>query len=280
MKIQELNPSIAGYPLHRLLLTPDPEVALKGSLLFFHGQGDFIDRYPPILENFVQAGYQCLLTDFPGHGQSTGRRGVVPGFKIVDQIIADSLAHLDKTSGPTIIAGHSMGGLMALRYFLQEPDRFAAAWFSSPLLDPMEQAKPWMRILLPMASHLLPWLRVSTGVSAQDCGEQNDGSSVRSEESKPLYHNRISLLWGRQLAQAAEELSEQFPNFPTKIPILFTQGSDDPVCPAEILRTRLAKLPENKISYQEISQAKHEPFTGQTSEEFIEILKEWIQKTL
>lgn len=273
MKTEAQRVIIGGQSLHRLILSPD--TAPSGTLIFFHGQGDFIDRYPPILEGFVKAGYRCLLTDLPGHGRSPGRRGVVPGFDFVDELFGDLSALLE---GHAIIAGHSMGGLLALRYFLREPKRFDAAWISSPLLAPMRQAKPWMRVTLPILAGLLPWVTVSTGVSSADCGDGSGGRGAETEEV--LYHSRISIGWGSDLAEAAEVVRGQFPGLPTSHPILFTQGGEDPICPPGILAERLKKLPKNRVRFELIEEALHEPFSGHTNQEFLDRLNRWISSSL
>ncbi|MDB4541078.1 lysophospholipase [Akkermansiaceae bacterium] len=144
MIVESQKITLAGHQLHRLILKP--EGLSQGSLVFFHGQGDFIDRYPSILEIFVENGITCILTDLPGHGQSSAKRGHVPGFDFVDLLLEDSLENL---TGPFGIAGHSMGGMLAIRALLKNPDRFDYAWISSPLLAPARQGSPLMRILLP-----------------------------------------------------------------------------------------------------------------------------------
>lgn len=273
MNFEEQRITIMGRSLHRLILHPKDSPC--GTLLFFHGQGDFSDRYPSILEGFVKVGYRCVLTDLPGHGRSPGRRGVVPGFEFVDALFAESSSHLE---GRAVIAGHSMGGLLALRFLLQHPDQFEAAWISSPLLDPMRQAQPWMRLCLPIAAGLLPWVTVGTGVSSADCGDNTSGRGAESGEV--LYHSRISIGWGRELAKAAGEVTAQFPGLPASIPILFTQGGRDPICPPEILTGRLAKLPKNRTKVELIEDALHEPFSGSTDQEFLARLNAWISDEL
>jgi alpha-beta hydrolase superfamily lysophospholipase len=271
--IKEHRPIIDGYPLFRLVLTPDQTP--RGSLLFFHGQGDFVARYPPILDGFVKAGYQCLLTDLPGHGRSPGTRGEVPGLEFIDKLFYDSLSQLE---GPFVIAGHSMGGLMALRFLLRYPKNFQSAWISSPLLDPMRQAAPWMKVLLPMISEALPWLTVSTGVRSEDCGDNQSGR--KNAEEGALYHSRVSLSWGRNLRDAAQEVGEQFPTLPSNLPILFTQGEIDPICPSNILEGHLKKLPDNQVRFEMIPNALHEPFTGSTTVDFLSRLNRWIKDEL
>jgi len=270
MKIEEKTLEIFGQELHHLTLLP--ESTSRGGLIFFHGQGDFIDRYPEILKPFVDAGFKCLLTDLPGHGRSPGKRGHIPHLEFVDQILS---ASLEKIDGPTSIAGHSMGGLMTLRLILKNPDLFQNAWISSPLLDPMHQARPWMRIVLPYLAPLLPKLTVSTGVTGDDC---RDDSPQSDSSSTQLYHTRISLAWGRTLSRVASQVREEFPNLPRSTNLLFTQGQKDRICPPEFLRERLIKISNPSITYEEIPGARHEPFVGSTGDEVAEKVTRWLSQ--
>jgi alpha-beta hydrolase superfamily lysophospholipase len=268
MKIEEQTIGILGHQLHKLTL--HPETSPRGGLIFFHGQGDFIDRYPEILTPFVEAGFQCHLTDLPGHGRSPGKRGHIPHLDIVDQILSSSLEKID---GPVSIAGHSMGGLMTLRYLLTYPSQFQNAWISSPLLDPMHQAKPWMRMTLPFFAPIFPTLTVSTGVKREDC--RGDTNQV-TPSTPQLYHSRISLSWGQTLALVANQVKEQFPKLPTSTKLLFTQGIKDRICPPEILRERLIGITHPSITHQEITEALHEPFFGSTGMDLQKKVAHWL----
>ena len=271
MKIEKQALNIFGQDLHHLTLAP--ETHSRGNLIFFHGHGDFIDRYPEILKPFVDSGIKCLLTDLPGHGRSPGKRGHIPHLGFVDQILN---ASLEKIDGPTSIAGHSMGGLMTLRLLINNPGLFKNAWISSPLLDPMHQAKPWMRIILPYLAPVLPRITVSTGVTSEDC--RDDSTKTEPSEAQ-LYHSRISLSWGRTLSLVAKEVKENFTNLPIETNLLFTQGKDDRICPPEFLRERLVDISHPSITYEEILGARHEPFVGSTGIETAKKITLWLAQS-
>ena len=271
MKIEEETLNVFGERLHHLVL--HPESSPRGGLVFFHGQGDFIDRYPGILKPFVDAGLKCLLTELPGHGRSPGKRGHIPHVGFVDQILDSSL---EKIEGPVTIAGHSMGGLMALRLLITHPGLFKNAWISSPLLDPMNQAKPWMRAILPHLTPILPRVTVSTGVTSKDC---RDDSAQSEPSSTQLYHSRVSLIWGRTLSLIAEEVNEKFTQLPSATRLIFTQGKDDRICPPQFLRERLLKVTHPAITYEEIPGARHEPFGDPTGNELAKIITLWLAQT-
>jgi lysophospholipase len=271
MRIESETLEQSGHQLHRLILRPGGPS--RGTLIFFHGQGDFIDRYPPVLEPFTNSGLTCILTDLPGHGRSSGKRGHVPRLKFIDQLLDNTLA---ATEGSCHIAGHSMGGMMALRSFLRDPSRFQSAWLSSPLLDPARQTTRLMSLVLPKIARLFPWITWSTGVSSDQC--RSNGNPDPDERA--LYHSKISLGWARDLIAVGQELEDSFQSMAAGRPILFTQGGADPVCPPEILRSRLVKLPSDQIIYREIPNTLHEPFMGDSAEEFRLILENWLKESL
>ena len=275
MTIEKGTVTLQGWVLHRLILEPSgPPV---GGLVFFHGQGDFIDRYPPVLRPFVDAGYRCLLTDLPGHGRSPGKRGDVPGLALVDELVAESLTHLD---GPLIIAGHSMGGLMALRLFLRHPHQFAGAWFSSPLLNVLDRAHPVLARVLPWLAKITPKITVGTGVTPDQCGDFSDTPRSDSGEREALYHSRISLRWGLDLVRASDAVWSQGSRLPVDGKILITQGDEDPVCPPGVLHEFLAQSRSEAIQPIMIQCALHEPFEGATREDFLALLETWLKEHL
>lgn len=275
MTIESSKVEIQGTSLHRLVL--EPKTPEKGGLVFFHGQGDFIDRYPLILERFVNAGYRCLLTDLLGHGRSPGIRGHVPGLGFIDELFAESLEHL---SGPLVLAGHSMGGLMALRLFLLHPERFQAAWFSSPLLGILDRTHPILAGILPFLAKFLPRLTIGTGVTGDQCGDFGGRPRSENPETEALYHGRISLGWGLQLHQACEMVWKEISHAPSRTPLLFTQGEEDVICPPFLLRKLLDRSPCEDAHLDLIPEARHESFSGTSREDFLKRLDLWIGKTL
>jgi len=274
MTKEEHTVLLEGYQLHRLHIHPDGKPT--ASLVFFHGQGDYIDRYPEYLAPLTEAGVSIIMTDLPGHGRSPGKRGAVPSLSFIDALLEDSLSPLP-TDAPIGISGHSAGGLLALRSYLKNPKTFSFAWFSSPLLDPAQRTSPFLRTLLIALSRIAPWIGWSTGVKSSDCRTDSEPAPT---DSPALYHSRITLGWASELIKAASSVNEGFLSLSRHIPTLFTQGDQDTICPPDILRALIQKLPDSRIQYQEIPGALHEPFNGDSSEEFQTALQRWIKEEL
>lgn len=52
---------------------PKDTAAVKGVVLYFHGNRENINRYAPFAENFTKQGYEVWMPDYPGFGKSTGK---------------------------------------------------------------------------------------------------------------------------------------------------------------------------------------------------------------
>lgn len=285
MTIEEKTIFFRGYQLHQLRLTPPADVPPRGAFIFFHGMGDYIDRYPTFLAEIVHLGFLIVLTDFPGHGQSGGARGDIPTVAFVDELV-DSIEKTLPVDLPRGVCGHSMGGFLALHTYCRRPDRYQFAWFSSPLLDPIERTSPFMTRLLLAASGFFPRFGWSTGVKPADCAPEippHLHEEVATSLTPSLFHRRISLRWARALVEISEDLWTAFPLVRRKenpIPLLFTQGTADPVCSPDTLDRFLANAPATNCTLIPFPDALHEPFRGPGLADFSRAVANWIDTTL
>jgi len=96
----------------------DPAAHLPVTLMV-HGAGGTHLDWPAELRRLPEA--NAVIPDLPGHGRSPG-----PGRQTVSAYAADMAALLDALKIPkAIIAGHSMGGAIALTMALSYPDRLS-----------------------------------------------------------------------------------------------------------------------------------------------------------
>lgn len=88
-------------------------------LVLLHGAGAASDDWPPELR--ALAGRRVLMVDLPGHGAAPG-----PGGRAVEDYAGAVLALLDGSGiAAAVLAGHSMGGAIALSLALSRPERVA-----------------------------------------------------------------------------------------------------------------------------------------------------------
>ncbi|HVL97535.1 MAG TPA: alpha/beta fold hydrolase [Solirubrobacteraceae bacterium] len=109
MRIQPLfehRLTIDGYATRVLELEGDGPL-----LLLLHGWGDSADTWRPLLDRLARAGRRALAVDLPGFGEATplGPGAMLPQ---LDAFAGALVAQLDE---PAVIAGNSLGGVVALR---------------------------------------------------------------------------------------------------------------------------------------------------------------------
>ncbi|MCK5053923.1 MAG: alpha/beta hydrolase [Anaerolineales bacterium] len=88
-------------------------------LVLIHGSGGSRLHWPPQLRRLPN--YRVFGLDLPGHGESPGE-----GETTIDDYVSRVVEWLDEQGiERSILAGHSMGGAIAMTAALNEPDRVA-----------------------------------------------------------------------------------------------------------------------------------------------------------
>lgn len=113
-------------PLHVLEGAGDGPVS---TLVVLHGLGGAAADMAPLLLALRSVAERILVPDLPGHGRNADN----PGATLKQQELAvgevlDRLLGQDKA----IVYGNSLGGIVAVRYALQQPDRVAGIMLASP----------------------------------------------------------------------------------------------------------------------------------------------------
>jgi pimeloyl-ACP methyl ester carboxylesterase len=135
--------------------SPGPEAAGRPTLLFLHGKGGNAAEWRPEALRALDCGYNVLLPDLRGHGQSGGRF-VTHGF-LEKEDLANAIAcardYRGIDSGRLGVHGCSAGASLAIEF---AADRYGvrALWIESPYADPTAMARHY----LSRATGLPPWL--------------------------------------------------------------------------------------------------------------------------
>lgn len=127
---------------------PDANGALRGSILFFPGRGDFYEKYLETLEQWHRAGWRITAADWRGQAGS-GRLGMdavtghIADFAIwIDDLAAFWADWAAQTPGPHVLAGHSMGGHLVLRGVVEGRVQPDALVLSAPMVGVKGPALP------------------------------------------------------------------------------------------------------------------------------------------
>jgi alpha-beta hydrolase superfamily lysophospholipase len=93
-----------------------PSAPPIGTVLYFHGFGDSFRNHTTLFSEWLNAGFKVVGFDLPSHGKSRGKSlnfYKMGGIQDIIRAVFD--AKLKSDSSPVVVAGYSLGGLIALR---------------------------------------------------------------------------------------------------------------------------------------------------------------------
>ncbi|MBW2545455.1 MAG: lysophospholipase [Deltaproteobacteria bacterium] len=201
----------------------DPE---KARMVIAHGLGEHSGRYDNVIERLLPQGISIWAPDHRGHGQSDGRRGHIDSFyqyvedlrKLVE-IARDGMAEGVKI----FLLGHSLGGLIALRFAACFPEMMDGVIISSPSLGVTVDIPVVKAFAGRIMSTLWPTLSLSNELDASKIS--HDEEVVRAYRDDPLVHDKVSARWFTEFLSAMEAAGRSAPEI--KVPLLMQLASDD-----------------------------------------------------
>jgi len=120
----------------------------RGTLVLFMGRCEYLKKYDEMACEWRDRGFQVFALEWRGQGLSDRPLENQHKCHVDDYAVhgLDLSAWLEavvrpREVGPCVIYAHSMGGLIALRYLANQPERFAAAVLSAPMVG--MNTDPW-----------------------------------------------------------------------------------------------------------------------------------------
>ena len=243
-----------------------------------HGLGDHSGRWEKVGRGLQTSGFSAYALDLPGHGRSDGRRGHVRSWDDYRVAVTRWMDVLrgDDDGRRWALLGHSLGGLIALDWALQNPGRVDALVLSAP---PFELSLHPAAIKVHAARLIgLLWPGFTQANGIPPSLLSHDPEVIRAHRADPWVHFRISArlfleLQGmrRALAKTSESLS---------IPTLLIQGGADPVTSAAGCALWARSSRNGTVTYREYPGLFHEVLNEPEAPAILSEIIGWLKKTL
>ena len=206
-------------------------VSPRGVIVIIHGLAEHSGRYRETAGFLSENGYAVYACDLRAHGLSSdppkaGRVHVdrfEDYFKDVDALIA--LARETHGELPLYLLGHSMGGLISIRYALAKPAGLAGAIISSPALGTHPDFKPplFLKLMVSILSRLAPRLLVASNLDTRAISR--DSAVVKAYIDDPLVSQKVSARWYGEITKSIKLAHEDAASL--RIPMLLMQSGAD-----------------------------------------------------
>jgi alpha-beta hydrolase superfamily lysophospholipase len=253
-----------------------------GVIVLVHGLADHSSRFKETAGYFAARGWAVFAVDFRGHGLSSD--GHKPGRVHVNHFddytmdveaimaLATSL-YPDK---PCVIMGHSMGGLVSLRYALDHPGELAGAVISSPMLAPHPDSRipKLLELLVRVLSVLTPRLLFPTELDAS--AVSRDPAVVKAYSDDPLVSGKISARWYTAANLAMTEMRGRAAEI--SIPLLLMQSGADKLVDSEATRRWAKGVPAKNLEFIVWDDLYHEMFNEAEKGLVRERVSNWLRK--
>ena len=202
----------------------------RATLVLTHGIAEHSEAYHEAAVDLVPKGWDIYAFDLRGHGRSEGRRGYIDDFhrysldldKFVRYLRAGPLK---ESKIPLVMFGHSMGGLITLRYLVDKGEAVpaVACVLSSPALGISLPISPVKEMAASFLMKFLPKVTLPNDIPYDKLTHVED--RWRKYPGDVLRHDKISPAMYFGMLEAFAKVVEEAPKI--KLPTLVLASGDD-----------------------------------------------------
>jgi len=167
----------------------------KGWILWIHGFAEHRLRYDEFANFLNQNQINFFCFDLRGHGDSSGKRGLILDFNDYLDDVDAAIKELSKKTKEIFLAGHSMGGLILGRFLeTRNPNiKIKAAIFTCPFMGLGVPVPAWKRKLAEMLAGPFPGLSLPSGLDPKDLS--HDENIVNAYINDPKIFKNATARW-------------------------------------------------------------------------------------
>lgn len=239
----------------------------RAAVIFLHGFGEHTGLYHRYAAELGAHGIDVWALDEIGHGLSAGERGQFDSFASLlanAQTLTD-LVRAESPDAPLVVAGHSVGSLVAVLAALNHPTTYAGAVVSGAPLSP------------------LAWLTAAAegGADSLDLDPTElsaDPFYLDQLETDPLAFTSADVvsIMAAMFPPVWERLEAELSRFP--VPLLAVHGQNDPIAPLETVTAWTERLPGLRLEV--IENASHDVLNEVAHRHVADVIAEFVLSLL
>ena len=260
----------------RLYLRRHELANARGEILIAHGFGEHSGRYGALTDHLAKHNYSVTAYDHRGHGLSDGLPGHVESFSEYDEDLAKLISSVRSRSQAKslFLIGHSMGGLITLRYAARKSDAISGAIISAPLIEVAVPVRAHKLMIARVGARMAPRMRLDNEINPSYLSR--DPEVGRAYAADPLVNRKVSPKWFAEAKRAMQEVAEWAPRITA--PMLVMHGTDDrlaSVAATQRLFERIESPDKELVIYPGFY---HELFNEPEKQDVFERVTEWLDK--
>ena len=246
------------------------------TLLIVHGALEHGGRYEHISRLFVERGWNVVAADLRGHGRSGGPRIHVTRFRQYVDDLERVCKHFHLRPKQTAALGHSMGGLVSIRFAQKLQERVAALALTSPLLG-IKVAIPQTTLLLgKLLSYLVPRWRFRSRIDPAET--THDSVVLKRRAEDPLIGRSVTAGWFFEINRAMQTAWDESDRL--RLPLLVVQAGQDRIVDPVVVEPWLKTVGSVDTHFCRLPEHRHEVLNETDWETTTEDIAEWLNERI
>jgi alpha-beta hydrolase superfamily lysophospholipase len=248
----------------------------RGEVLITHGFGEHSGRYAALTDHLVKHRYSVTAYDHRGHGLSDGLPGHVESFSEYDDDLAKLVGSVRARSQAKslFLIGHSMGGLIALRYLARKKDMLTGAIISAPLIEVAIPVPAHKQMIARVGGWMKPRMRLDNEINPSYLSR--DPEVGRAYAADPLVNRKVSPKWFTEATKAMHEITDWASEIST--PLLVMHGTEDRLASVEATKRIFETIKSTDKELMIYPGFYHELFNEPEKQDVFERVTEWLGK--
>jgi len=251
----------------------------RAALILIHGMFEHSRRYQEFAQTMAADRFSTYAFDLRGHGASEGRRGHVSRFAVLLQDVDRFRREVQGVAPPALplfLVGHSLGGLVALRYIEEYDTPLAGAVITSPWLGTAVAVPRWQVLMANVLDRVLPAFPFPFRLDPDTLSHDKD--RVADYRDDVEIHGTITPRMFTEISSAIHLALQRGDRI--DIPVHFLLAGDDLIVETERSLAFARSLPERVVTVEVLDGLYHEVLQERNREAVVAVIRDWIRDRL
>lgn len=229
----------------------------RAAVIVIHGLFEHSRRYEEFAGYMSSHGFSTFVPDLRGHGASEGRRGHARSFDILLQDLdrfRREVQGLVPVDLPLFLFGHSLGGLIGLRYLEEYDVGLRGAIMTSPWLGTAMPIPRWQVLAAAVLNRILPAFPFPFKIDPDLLTHDQERSADYRQD--PQIHSTITPRLFTETSSGIELALRRGDRI--RVPVLFILAGDDRIVDTDRSLAFARSLPSDDIEIEVLDGQYHE----------------------
>uniref|UniRef100_A0A7N0U1W4 Serine aminopeptidase S33 domain-containing protein n=2 Tax=Kalanchoe fedtschenkoi TaxID=63787 RepID=A0A7N0U1W4_KALFE len=260
---------------------PKLGVKPKGALFFCHGYGDTCTFFFEGIARYIAAsGYAVYAMDYPGFGLSDGLHGYIPSFDGLVDIVTENYSKIkarpELKGLPRFLLGQSMGGAVAIKSHLKQPNAWDGVILVAPMCKIADDIVPSEPVLKAMTclSKVLPRAKLFPTKDLDDLAFRDLRKRKMAVYNVICYNDKTRLGTAVECFKATNDIEQQVRN--VESPLLILHGAADKVTDPQVSKFLYENSSSKDKTIKLYDQGFHCILEGEPDDRIFQVLDDMV----